>query len=117
MPMSAVLVGLVPVSKLNGFGLSECGDAVVELANHSLESAAGFGTDDAFVVDVLLAALLPLMLSLPLLELPDNTLFELVVTVACPSAIAIGLGDESGDDVSDDIYVINVVDQSLVLSY
>lgn len=50
--MSAVLVGLVPVSKLNDFGLSECGEAVVELANHDFESVAGFGTDDALVVVV-----------------------------------------------------------------
>lgn len=80
--MSAVLVGLVPVSKLNGFGLSECGEAVVVEANHNLESLAGFGTDDAFVVDVLLAPLLPPMPSLPLPELPDNTLLDPVVTVA-----------------------------------
>lgn len=45
--MSAVLVGFVPVSKLNAFGLSECGEAVVELANQSFESAAGFAIDDA----------------------------------------------------------------------
>lgn len=40
--MSAVLVGFVLVSKLNAFGLSECGEAVVELANHSFESVVGF---------------------------------------------------------------------------
>lgn len=45
--MSAVLVGFVPVSKLNAFGLSECGDAVVELANHNFESAVGLAIDDA----------------------------------------------------------------------
>lgn len=39
---SAVLVGLVPLSKLNVFGLSECGDAVVELAIHNLESVIVF---------------------------------------------------------------------------
>lgn len=80
MPMSAVLVGLVPVSKLNGFGLSECGEAVVELANHNLESAAGFGTDDV-LIDVLLVPFgpLPRPPSALLPELPDNTLFEPVV--------------------------------------
>lgn len=104
MPISAVLVGFVPVSKLNGFGLSECGEAVVELANHNFESDAGFGTDDALVVDVWLPPpLLPAMPSDPLPELPDNTLFEPDVAVAWPNAIAIGLGDESGDDVNDDI--------------
>lgn len=35
---SPVLVGLVPVSKLYVFGLAECGDAVVEFANHIFES-------------------------------------------------------------------------------
>lgn len=46
--MSAVLVGFVLVSKLNAFGLSECGDAVVELANHNFESVVGFDKLPAF---------------------------------------------------------------------
>lgn len=50
--MSAVLVGFVPVSKLNAFGLSECGEAVVEFANHNFESVAGFAIDDAPVAPV-----------------------------------------------------------------
>lgn len=41
-PESAVLDGFVPLSKLNVFGLSECGDAVVELAIHNLESVIVF---------------------------------------------------------------------------
>lgn len=49
--MSAVLVGFVLVSKLNAFGLSECGEAVVELANHSFESAVGFDKPVAFADD------------------------------------------------------------------
>lgn len=35
-------MGLAPLSKLKVFGLSECGDAVVELAIHNLESAIVF---------------------------------------------------------------------------
>lgn len=31
-----------------------------------------------------------------------------LVTLTCPNAIAIGLGDESGDDVSDEIYTNNI---------
>lgn len=50
--MSAVLVGFVLVSKLNAFGLSECGEAVVELANHSFESVVGFDKPVAFADDV-----------------------------------------------------------------
>lgn len=42
LPESAVLDGFVPLSKLNVFGLSECGDAVVELAIHNLESVIVF---------------------------------------------------------------------------
>lgn len=63
--MSAVLVGFVLVSKLNAFGLSECGEAVVELANHSFESVAGFD------IPVALAAFDPP----PLVFVPDNALF------------------------------------------
>lgn len=40
------------VSKLNAFGLSECGEAVVELANHNFESVAGFDKPVAFADDV-----------------------------------------------------------------
>lgn len=63
--MSAVLVGFVPVSKLNAFGLSECGEAVVELANHSFESVAGFVVavepfvDDEFVAEIALFVFVP----------------------------------------------------------
>jgi hypothetical protein len=42
LPESAVLDGFVPLSKLNVFGLSECGDAVVEFAIHNLESVIVF---------------------------------------------------------------------------
>lgn len=42
LPESAVLDGFVPLSKLNVFGLRECGDAVVELAIHNLESVIVF---------------------------------------------------------------------------
>lgn len=51
--MSAVLVGFVLVSKLNAFGLSECGEAVVELANHSFESVVGFDSPVAFADDAI----------------------------------------------------------------
>lgn len=39
------------MSKLNAFGLSECGEAVVELANHSFESVVGFDKPVAFADD------------------------------------------------------------------
>jgi hypothetical protein len=42
LPESAVLDGFVALSKLNVFGLSECGEAVVELAIHNLESVIVF---------------------------------------------------------------------------
>lgn len=51
--MSAVLVGFELVSKLNAFGLSECGDAVVELANHNFESVVGFDKPPAFADELL----------------------------------------------------------------
>lgn len=120
--MSAVLVGLVPVSKLNAFGLNECGEAVVELANHSFESTVGLDMDDAGVAQVaddelvadralLVPGMLPLsLLPPPVLLLPPPPVDSVVVvllplvTLTWPNAIAIGLGDESGDDVSDDIY-------------
>lgn len=122
--MSAVLVGFVPVSKLNAFGLSECGEAVVELANHNFESVAGFVlvvepfVDDEFVAEIALFVLLfvpagpPAIAVLSPFMLPvvfppaDNVVVVLLplVTLTWPNAIAIGLGDESGDDVSDDIF-------------
>lgn len=43
LPVSAVLDGFVLESKLNGFGLSECGDAVVEFAIHILDSVKFVG--------------------------------------------------------------------------
>lgn len=43
LPVSAVLDGFVLESKLNGFGLSECGDAVVEFAIHILDSGKFVG--------------------------------------------------------------------------
>lgn len=64
--ISAVLVGFVLVSKLNAFGLNECGEAVVEFANHSFESVVGFDIEafadvaveppmfDVFPVDIVL---------------------------------------------------------------
>lgn len=124
--MSAVLVGFVLVSKLNAFGLSECGEAVVELANHSFESVAGFDIPVAFadVVEPLFDGFVPdnalfvpdiliLSCALPafvlLLPVADNVVVVLLplVTLTWPNAIAIGLGDESGDDVNDDIYPID----------
>lgn len=42
LPESAVLDGFVALSKLNVFGLSEWGEAVVELAIHNLESVIVF---------------------------------------------------------------------------
>lgn len=122
--MSAVLVGFVPVSKLNAFGLSECGEAVVELANHSFESVAGFVVvveplvdDDEFVAEIALFVFAPAgppvivavlsPFTLPAVVPPaDNVVVVLLplVTLTWPNAMAIGLGDESGDDVSDDIF-------------
>lgn len=63
-----MLVGFVLVSKLNAFGLSECGEAVVELANHSFESVVGFDRPVA-VADVAVEP--PTFDALP----PDNALF------------------------------------------
>lgn len=152
-PESAVLVGLLPESKLNCcLGLSECGEAVVEFAmNHCFESVAVLlCTADDVVVDGMEFAL-PLLFApvwpppfdvvepppprlplfdalhpaLPLLELPLHPLPELgpplpptppplalpmllevptvraVVTplaLTWPRAMAMGLGDESGDE-------------------
>lgn len=56
---SAVLDGLVPLSKLNVFGLSECGDAVVELAIHNLESLIVFCKVELVVVEEYAAPLFP----------------------------------------------------------
>lgn len=50
LPESAVLDGFVPLSKVNVFGLSECGEAVVELAIHNLESVIVFCRVVLFVV-------------------------------------------------------------------
>jgi hypothetical protein len=58
LPESAVLDGFVPLSKLNVFGLSECGDAVVEFAIHNLESVIVFCMV-VFVVEEYAAPLLP----------------------------------------------------------
>lgn len=124
MLMSAVLVGFVPVSKLNAFGLSECGEAVVELANHSFESVAGFVVvvveplvDVEFVADIALFVFVPVWppaivaalspFTLPVVLLPADSVVVVpppLLTLTWPNAIAIGLGDESGDDVSDDIF-------------
>lgn len=66
--MSAVLVGFVLVSKLNAFGLSECGDAVVELANHNFESVVGFDKPPAFAEELVEPPALDAIA-------PDNALF------------------------------------------
>lgn len=97
LPVSAVLDGFVLESKLNVFGLSECGDAVVEFAIQILESDS---------CDGIVVAVFVVELELFGWPLPHN---ERVVAVlfgwlTCPSAMAIGLGDESGDEVSDDTW-------------
>jgi hypothetical protein len=100
---SAVLVGFVPLSKLNDFGLSECGEAVVELAIHSLES-------HRFCIVLALLVFVEeefdeLLLLLPPPPLPLLTSDDIVVELfgfTWPRAIAMGLGEESGDDVRDD---------------
>lgn len=48
------------------------------------------------------------MFPLPVFVLlfPAAVVVDPLVTLTCPNAIAIGLGDESGDDVSDEIYTI-----------
>lgn len=88
--MSAVLVGFVPVSKLNAFGLSECGEAVVELANHNFESVAGLEiavepvAGDEFVADKALFVpdILPLsLLILPVPLLPPGPVDNVVVVL------------------------------------
>lgn len=38
------------------------------------------------------------------LLLPVAVVVDPLVALTCPNAIAIGLGDESGDDVNDEIY-------------
>lgn len=85
MPESAVLVGFVPLSKLNALGLSECGEAVVELALiHSLDSDSWFW----IAVDVELEPpvpapelllLPPPPLPPPLLPLPPTPLLSDIV--------------------------------------
>lgn len=73
MLVSSVLVGFVPVSKLNCLGLSECGEAVVEFANHNFESVGVFCTDVPDCVDAKLDVLkVPLLppLTLPPLVFP-----------------------------------------------
>lgn len=96
LPESFVLDGFVALSKLNVFGLSECGDAVVEFAIHDFESVMVFwivvfvAVDDKYVV--------PLF---PGTVTDGSWLwFDVVIW---PSN---GLGDESGDDVSDETYAI-----------
>lgn len=59
LPESAVLDGFVPLSKLKVFGLSECGDAVVELAIHNLESVIVFCIVVLVVVDEYVDPLFP----------------------------------------------------------
>lgn len=59
LPESAVLDGFVPLSKLNVFGLSECGDAVVEFAIHNLESLIVFCMVVLVVVEEYAAPLFP----------------------------------------------------------
>lgn len=92
LPESAVLVGFVPLSKLNVFGLSECGDAVVEFAIHNLESVIVFCMVVLVLVEEYAAPLLPGTAALGV---------WLWFVLICPSS---GLGDESGDDVSDETY-------------
>lgn len=73
MPASAVLVGLLPESKLNCLGLSECGEAVVELANQSFESVGCVlcTADDVVVVEGM-EFVEPLLLLLLLWLLPPD---------------------------------------------
>lgn len=42
------------------------------------------------------------------LLLPAVVVVFPLVTLTCPNAIAIGLGDESGDDVNEEIYAKNI---------
>lgn len=94
LPVSAVLDGFV-LSKLNDFGLSECGDAVVEFAIHALESD---NWDDSGMI----AAVVELCCCAWHIDAKVVAVTE--PPVVWPRAIAIGLGDESGDDVSDDTW-------------
>lgn len=89
LPESAVLDGFVPLSKLNVLGLSECGEAVVELAIHNFDSALAFGNVATVVVEN------------EFVGLPCD-IAVVAAGLTWLKATAIGLGDESGDDVSDD---------------
>ena len=122
--LSAVLVGLVPLSKLNVLGLSECGEAVVELALiHSFDSDSWlWRAADVELEPPLVPAppepapplpappvpppppVPPLLPPPPLLPLPPTPLLNEIVVcgLTWPSAIAIGLGELSGDDVNED---------------
>lgn len=92
LPESAVLDGFVPLSKLNVFGLRECGDAVVELAIHNLESVIVFCMVVLVVEEEYEAPLLPGTVTLGV---------WLWFVLICPNR---GLGDESGDDVNDETF-------------
>lgn len=111
---------MLPESKLNCLGLSECGEAVVELANQSFESVGWvlWTADDVVVVDgmefvepLLLLLLWPLgpdwLLGPPpppLPLLPRERVVGTPLALTWPRAIAMGLGEESGDEeVSDEI--------------
>jgi hypothetical protein len=96
LPESAVLEGFTPLSKLKVFGLSECGDAVVELAIQILESVV-FCKFTFVVVDVKVDV--PLLFELLFDVVEGVWLWE---TLICPNK---GLGEESGDDVSDETYL------------
>lgn len=87
MPESAVLVGLVPVSKLNCFGLSECGEAVVEFANHNFESVAVFCTAAVDVVEGIFVEPLLLLLPPPPIPAPPPALLPSVKAVVVPLAL------------------------------
>lgn len=112
LPESAVLVGFVPLSKLNALGLSECGEAVVELALiHSLDSESWFwiAADVELEAPVPAPELLllpppPPPLPPPLLPLPPTPLLSDIVVCGFtwPNAMAIGLGELSGEDVNED---------------
>jgi hypothetical protein len=92
-PESAVLDGFVVLSKLNAFGLRECGEAVVEFAIHNFESVIVFWIF-VFVVDVeeYVAPLFPGTVTLGVWLWFEDVFI-------CP---IIGLGDESGDEVNEE---------------
>lgn len=92
--VSAVLEGFVLVSKLNALGLRECGEAVVEFAIQIFDSDNCVG----MVADVVELELFGVFWHM------DAIVVAATWLLTWPKAIAMGLGDESGDDVKEETW-------------